>query len=40
VINIEIKDKDSEEAAKLVVDLINKYGRHKTTVIGGEEDYV
>ena len=39
-INIEIKDKDSVEAAKKVVELIQKYDRHQTTAIGGEENHV
>ena len=39
-ISLEVKDKDSIEACTKVVDLIKKYERFSTTVIGGEDDYV
>lgn len=39
-ISIEVKDKDSVEAAKATVELIRKYKRHHSTVVGGESTSV
>ena len=38
--SIEIKDKDSVEACYKVVELLKKYDRFETTVLGGEANQV
>lgn len=39
-ISIEIKDAQSIEASMLTIELLVKYDRFETTVVGGEENYV